>query len=850
MWRTTLKSIGAHKRRLLATCSAVVLGVAFLSGTLVLGDTMRSGFGDMFSAANAGTDAIVRSRTEVGSNDISERGLLGADVVDKVAAVRGVAAAVPEIYGIGQIVGADGDAIGGNGPPTQAGNWITNPDINPWKIADGRPPEAPGEVVIDKASADKGHLAVGDRTTIRTPQPVDVTVVGIARFGSAESAGPSTYAAFTTDYARRVLLPESAAAAGQVSDVLVHAEAGVSQTALVDRLEPVIPHGAEALTGAQLTDEQQQNLESDFLGFFEAFLLVFAGIALVVATFSIYNTFSILVAQRTRDSALLRALGASRRQVLTSTIVEALVVGVLAAAIGVAVGIGLASGLNALSQSAGFSVASTALLVEPSSLVIAALVGVVVTLIASVAPAIRSSRVAPLAALRDVAVDRSGGSFVRGVVGLLIAAAGAIATIAGTSGDGSLPLTGAGALFVVVGVVLLGPVVARPVAGTIGGPLALRRGLSGTLARRNAMRNPRRTAGTASALMVGVAVVTLFTVVASSLKASINDTVDQQFAGDLVIAQSDFSGAGISPELTPAVARLPQVAVATGVANAPIAIDGKDYAATAVDPREFGRVLDLTASQGSLDRLGDRQVALYKDYAKDHGLNLGDTVPVSFADGATDKLTVGAIYDKDQLVGNVVLPKAAWEPHSAARASDVVLLVKLADGVTTAQGEAAIQPVADRYGAPDVQDRAEYVDSVGSQVDQMLTVIYVLLVMAIIIALMGIANTLSLSIHERTRELGLLRAVGQTRRQLRSMVRGEALVVALFGTVGGLGLGTFLGWAMVKAIEASQGLGSFAVPTGQLAVVVAIGALVGVVAAVRPARRAAKLDVLRAIATD
>ena len=848
MWRTTVKSIGAHKRRLLATSSAVVLGVAFLSGTLVLGDTMETGFGDMFSEANAGTDAVVRSATEVGDEDVSERGLLDASVVDDVAAVDGVATAVPEIYGIGQIVGSDGDPIGGNGPPTQAGNWIADAGINPWQIADGRAPEGPGEVVIDRASADTGDLDVGDTTTIRTPESVEATVVGIATFGEAgaDSAGPMTYAAFTTEFAQQVLLPDP----HQISDVLVVADDGVSQQELVDRLGPALPDGSEAITGAALTDEQQANLESDFLGFFKAFLLVFAGIALVVATFSIYNTFSILVAQRTRESALLRALGASRRQVLASTVVEALVVGVLASAIGVAAGVGLAAGLSALSESAGFAVAGTALMVETTALVGAAVVGVVATLIASVGPALKASRVAPLAALRDVAVDRSGASWVRGLVGALVAAIGIAATAGGTAGDGSLAMTGLGALLVVAGFVLLGPVVARPVAGTLGGPLTLRRGMSGTLARRNAMRNPRRTAGTASALMVGVAVVTLFTVVAASVKQSIDDVVDQQFAGDLVIAQTDFSGAGLTPELEPAVSDLPEVDVATGLGIAPMVVDGGDTVASVIDPASFGRVLDLDVSQGSIGGLGPGDVALFGDYATDRGLALGDAVPVSYADGATERLKVGAIFQNDELVDSVVLPKAAYQPHAATRASDVVLLVDLADGVSTAQGEAAIQPVADRFGAPDVQDRQEYVDSVAGQIDQMLTIIYVLLVMAIVIALMGIANTLSLSIHERTRELGLLRAVGQSRRQLRRMVRGEALVVALFGTVGGLGLGTFLGWAMVKTIEAAEGLGAFAVPAGQLGVVVALGAIVGVVAAVRPARRAAKLDVLEAIATD
>jgi putative ABC transport system permease protein len=846
MFRTTLRSIGAHKRRLLATCSAVLLGVAFLSGTLVFGDTTRAGFGDMFTEANAGTDAVVRSATEVGGDELTERGLIDADVIDDLAGVDGVAAAVPWIEGTGQIVGADGDPLGGNGPPTVAANWVTDPTISPWQIADGRAPEAPAEVVIDRSSADNGDLAVGDTTTVRVPQPIDVTVVGIATFGDADSAGPATYAGFTTDYARDVLLPS----AHQIPGVLLAADQGVSQSELVDRLAPALPDGAEALTGAQLTAEQEDDIEGDFLGFFEAFLLVFAGIALVVATFSIYNTFSILVAQKTRESALLRALGASRRQVLVSTVGEALLVGVVASAVGLAAGVALASAVMALMDSAGFGLPFSTLVIDAGSLITAMVVGVVVTLLASVAPAVRASRVAPLAALRDVAIDRSGASPWRGLGGLLVVGAGGALAVLGTSGDGSLPSTGLGALFVVTGMVLLGPVVARPAAGVLGALLGGRRGLSGKLARRNAMRNPRRTAGTASALMVGVAVVTLFTVVAASVKQSVDDTVSQQFAGDLVIAQSNFSGAGLSPELGSAVARLPEVDVATGLGNAPMVVDGDDEVASVVEAEPLDRLLDLEVSQGSILELDDQKVALHDDYAEDHGLALGDPVPVGFADGTTVSLDVGAIFGNNELLGDVVVPRAAWAPHSATQPSDVALLVGLADGVTTAEGEAAIQPVADRFGAPDVQDRDEYVESVASEVDQMLTIIYVLLVMAIVIALMGIANTLSLSIHERTRELGLLRAVGQSRRQLRSMVRGEAFVVALFGTAGGVGLGMFLGWAMVQAISAAEGLGSFTLPAGQLAVVLALGALVGIVAAVRPARRAAKLDVLQAIATD
>jgi putative ABC transport system permease protein len=532
--------------------------------------------------------------------------------------------------------------------------------------------------------------------------------------------------------------------------------------------------------------------------------------------------------------------------------VEALFVGVIASAAGIAAGLGVATALIGLFRSAGLDLPGSGLVIEGSSVATGMIVGVVVTLAASAIPAIKASRVAPLAALRDVAVDRTGASLVRAIIGTAITGAGVAMTIGGTTGDGSLPLSGLGAMLTVFGVVMLGPVVARPASGVLGRLLTLRRrrNMSGVLARRNAMRNPRRTAGTASALMVGVAVVTLFTVVAASLKTSINDIVSEQFAGDLVIESSDFSGAGIDPRLAPAIGELPEVAESTGFTVAPLQIDGDDSDASVVDPAALSRMIDLGVTQGSLTELTDRQVAIDDDYATDHRLAVGDPVPVGFADGATDELTVGAIYTNNELMDDVILPKAAWQPHSATRATDLVVLITVADGVSTDEAQRAIQPVADRFGAPEVQDRDEYIDSVGGEVDQMLTIIYALLVMAIIIALMGIANTLSLSVHERTRELGLLRAVGQTRRQLRKMVRGESIVVALFGAVGGLALGSFLGWAMFQAIAASEGFGTFAVPTGQLVMVLVLGGFVGLVAAVRPARRAAKLDVLQAIATQ
>ena len=854
MLNVTLAGLWARKRRLVGTCTAVVLGVAFLAATLVLGDTMRAGFRDAFTDANAGIDVLVRSSDEIGSSDSQVRDLIDDSIVDEVAAADGVRAAAPSIDGVATILGADGERLGGDGPPTIGTNWIDDAELNPYRLAEGRAPAAPNEggpegtlpyeVVIDRNSADKGDLAVGDTATVLTPEPVEVTIVGIATFGDVDSLGPMTYTAFTLDAARSLLAhrPDG------ISSVLVAAEDGVSPETLRDEIMQLMPARIEALTQDELTAEQQQDIESDFLGMFEAILLAFAGIALVVATFSIHNTFSILVAQRTRESALLRAIGASRRQVVTAVGVEALVIGVIATAIGFGVGLGLAAGLEALMASADLALPTAGLVIGTDTIIIAAAVGILTTLVASVAPAIKASRVAPLAALRDVAIDRSAASVARTVGGLVIAAAGVLAVVT-ANGEGALAQAGLGALGLLVGAVVLGPVVARPAAAVLGTGASATRGFTGRLARRNAMRNPRRIASSASALMVGTAVVALFTTFGSSVKASIDEMVEDSFDGDLIVLQEDFSGAGLDPALTPAIGELPEVQRAAGAAFATATVDGSTVEPTATDPAAFAAIIDLEVSAGSIAELAPGELAVSAHYADEHGLTLGDIVPMTFVDGTTTDLRVGAVFERRDVLGDLLMTDADWAPH-AGQAMDQLVFVDLGDGVSEADGQAAVTAVTDRFHAPEPQTREEYSASTGEEVDQMLAVIYGMLGIAVLIALMGIGNTLSLSIHERTRELGLLRAVGQSRAQLRSTVRWESVIVAVFGTIGGLAMGTFLGWGLMRALQSEEGFGVFAAPVTPLVVILGLAAVAGVVAALRPARRAARLDILDAIATD
>jgi putative ABC transport system permease protein len=848
MLRITLKSVLAGRRRLLATALAVFLGVAFLSGTLALSDTLRANFEGLFADASARTDVVVRNATEISvegdrGTDTRQRRTIDASLAERLREVDGVAAAEASIEGYGQLLGADGKAVGGNGPPRVAGTWIDDPELNPYRLVEGRPPLSPGEVVINRGAAEEGRLTVGARTTVHTPEPVEVTVVGIATFGDADGMGRVTFTGFTRADAARHITRDPARA----SSVLVRGEDGVSQEELARRMRAVLPPGTEAVTGAQLADENLDDISAQFLDMLSAFLVVFAGVALVVASFSIYNTFSILVAQRSREVALLRVAGATRRQVLVSALAETAAVGVVASLVGLAGGVALAGLLKGLFDQFGFSLPAGGLVFGPYSIVVSLVVGLVATLAAGAAPAVRASRMAPLAALREVEVDRSGRSRARAVAGLLLTGAGSASVVGALAGgaEGSMALAGSGAAMTMVGVVVLGPVVAGPVASLLGWPAARLGGVSGSLARRNAVRNPRRTSGSATALLVGVGVVVLFTVFGSSLKASIDRSVSESFGGDLVVATPPFGGGALPPQLADSLRRLPEVERATGLGEGPAAVDGVPRRLSVADPAVLGDLLDLDVVQGSLAAVGQSELAVSEEAAADRGWRLGSAVTVTFADGATSRLTVAAVYRSRDLVGDQLVSREAWAPH-APQDSDRMVLVSLVEGVAVVDGRAAVERAVEPHGRPPVQDRDEYTASVAQGVDILLGIVYALLGLAVLIALMGIANTLSLSVHERSRELGLLRAVGQTRSQVRSMVLGESVVVAVFGTLGGAALGLFLGWALVQV--AGPETARFALPIGRVLVVVAAGAVAGVLAGLRPARRAARLDVLGAIA--
>src|SRR6266498_4089416 len=563
MLNVILKSLWSHKRRLVGTFLAVLLGVAFLSGTLVLGDTLRANFDTLFTSVTGDTGAVVRSATKVSDSPATPRGPIDGSLAGRVGAVPGASAVQPVVDGLGQIVGRDGKVISTMGPPL-ASTWIADQRLTPYRLAEGRAPQTPDEVVINRGAAKTAGLHPGDRTIILTPRPLPVTVVGIATFQNADGFGGSSYTGFTLEGAQRHLAKRP----GQVTRILVAGAPGVSQDELARRLRPVLPAGVEAITGAQLSAESISAINQGFLGLFRTFLLVFAAIALFVAIFSIANTFSIIVAQRTRESALLRAIGASRRQVLTAVVLEALAVGLVASVAGLAAGLGIASGLKALFAGFGFPLPTSGLVFKANNAAIS--VAVVVT-----------------------AVPRGGDAVTR--------------------------LTAVGAVLTMAGVVVLGAVVARPASRLIGAPLPRLRGITGALARQNAMRNPRRTAGAAVALLVGIAVVTLFTAFTASLQASIRQSVSSSFGGDLVIASGGFVGGRLDPRLTGEVGKLPEVRQAIGISTGNAAVAGRGQEVSVAAPRELAQVLEPRMVAGSVRGLGDRQLAVTEQVADGKG---------------------------------------------------------------------------------------------------------------------------------------------------------------------------------------------------------------------------------------
>jgi putative ABC transport system permease protein len=832
MLRIVLREAWARKRRLAGTVFAVFLAVALLSGTFVLSDTLGRSIDGFFANTFGGVDVVVRSAQSTGNGPGAQRGPLPTSLRGDLGAVPGVVEAQPVIEGFAQIVGADGKAVTGNGPRT-GGNWLGDSPMNGYRLAEGRAPVADDEVVIDRASATAGGLPPGTRTTVLAPAPQPVTVVGIATFGGSNAFLGASYVGFTFDAATRFLSTQ-----GQVSRFVLRAS---SDSAVVAAdIAKVVPGGVQVITGAAATEEASRIVDDGFLSIFRAVLSGLAALSLLVAVFSIYNTQNILAAQRTRESALLRALGASRRQVVYGAIGEAAIVGSVSGLLGVGGGVLLTLGVTQLFSTVGVALPESTLNVQPGGMAIAFAVGVVATVLAGLVPARRSSRVAPVAALRAVDVETSRPGRGRALLGFTLLALGVAGAVAGVAGLGLLVGAIASGL-VVVAAIVLGPVVAGPVVSAFGTPL--RRG-SGDLAVRNAARDPHRVSGAATALLIGTLLVTLATVLAGSLGASMEETAAGSLRGDLVISPTSANGAAAS--LSPSAAT-----VASGVSGVDrVAVLGAGMALVQGTGRRITALgateglLDLDFRSGSLAPSGDA-VAVRSDLAEASGWRVGSSIPIAFPNGQVVDTRITGVFAARGLVEDIVLPQDTWAGRARQLgASNIV--VGLTPGADPAVVSRALSDALKPFGGPPVRDRQAYIDVQTSAVAMALNMVYVMLALAVVIAVLGIANTMSLSVFERTRELGLLRAVGLTRRQTRSTVRIEAVLVAAFGSFGGVVLGTLAAAVVVLSADSAQ-LSVFSLPVVPVVVILVAGALSGVLAAMRPARRAARLDVLTAI---
>ena len=849
MFRLALKNLRARRFRLVTTGIAVLLGVAFLSGVLVLSDTFTSTFDNLFSNVFKGTDAYVRAvepfkGPREGSREA--RPSVDASVLPKVRAVPEVADAEADVNGYAQVVGKNGKAVGklDRGPPTLGVNWKHNPALNAYHLVSGRGPQRSGEVALDAHSAKVGKYRVGDEVRLLTKSgPTTAHLVGIAKFGKYDSAAGSTSVFFTLADAQRWV-----GDAGQYRGIAVVAKEGVSQDAVRSAITKALPRGTEAITGAALTKESQDQVAS-FLNVFKTVLVVFALIALFVCSFIIYNTFSILVAQRVRENALLRAIGASRRQVMAALVAEALGIGLIASVLGAVVGLALASGLKTLLHGLGVPLPANGLAVRPSALIIGIGAGTVVSVAAGWFPARRGGRVPPIAAMRDVALDGNGRPRLRLAIGGGILLLGLVSLFNGLSGgDGALVRVGVGAVAILCGVAALGPIAAEPLTRVLGAPIARWRGVSGVLARENAMRNPRRTATTASALLIGVSLVSFMTIFAASAKASLTDTLNKQFTGDFVLNTNSFGLTGVSTNLDAELRRLPQLSAVSPVRNAIAQFNGKGVLLQAMDARSIGAIADFGVEKGKLTDLDARSVAVSEKKAKSEHWTLGSTVKVVFPKTGTQSLTVRVIYKNRDLASSYWVDTSVFDANVATQ-FDSLVLAKVASDSSIAKARPAVERITKQYPNVDVQDRQQFIDNQAKNVNQLLGLVFVMLFLSLVIALFGIANTLALSVVERTREIGLVRAVGMTRRQVRSAVRWEAVLIALFGAVGGLAVGVFFGWALIHAL-ADQGFHTFRVSFGWLVGIAVASGVFAVIAAIVPARRAARLNVLAAIATE
>lgn len=845
MFKIALKSLLGHKLRMLLTACSIIIGVSFVAGSYIFTDSMSKTFNGIFENVYGAIDVTVRPK----QTDFSTSTLkLPADVLQSVKQLPNVDQAEGQIGGIATLIKADGTPIGGNGPPTLGFSWGDVRELNPLHIKEGngREPREFGEVVIDANTAVSNDLKVGDKVRVQAYGPVeDFTVVGIASFGETDSLAGATLSAFTLDQAAELFNFTN-----EFSEISMTARDGVSPEQLQSEVATILPENLEAITGEQQSAEQLDQF-SQALGFVNTALLAFAAVSIFVGAFIIQNTFRIIVAQRSKELALLRAVGASRGQVVRMVLYEAFLIALIASGLGILAGIGVSSALRAAANAAGLGLPTGELTVAARTVYVSLSVGVVVTLVSALAPAVKASRVSPVEAMRDLEMSRPARSLrTRAVLGLLVSALGAAAMMVGlfTSIQKPVYAVGGGAGVLFIGVAILAPLLTGLVANIVGAPLLARYKIIGKIARQNTKRSPRRAASTAAALMIGVSLVVFSSILASSIRASVDVIVADTFPGDILImpknSQGDPSIIGIPHSIADEVRALDEIELVSSVIYNFAEINGNQELIAAVEPSTFNEVYNLKPTNDAYQDLVVDTVYISADSLNQRKLNIGDELNLTVPSGEQKPFKItgsfSEAFDSDYIISRETHTKYFGEK------SDIYSVANIADGTRFEDAKNAVNAVLERYPTAKGQDKNEFIADARKQIDQVLALMTTLLAFAIIIAMLGITNTLTLSVAERTREIGMLRAVGMTRRQIRQMIRAEAIIISVFGALLGVVLGIFFGWAILRALR-DEGFKSFSIPVIQIIVYLALSALAGVVAAIAPSFKASRMNILKAI---
>ena len=841
MFQLSLKMTLARKGRLLLTSLAIILGTSFLSGTTIFSDTINSTFDRLFTDVFRDVDAYVRSTDSVDTGFGEQRAPSAVSALETILKVKGVSAAVGDMQSYARVIDKDGKPIGQDqGPPT-FGGIASESSAGLWSVEDGRLAVGPKEMMLDRETAEKGKYEIGDTVRVNALSGTrEFTLVGIANYGDVSSPGGATFALFDQPTASEFLLKP-----GFVDAFLIQGDGTLSDEELAKAINAALPTDAklETLTGAEITEETTSQIKT-VLGFFTAFLTAFSYIALGIGCFVIYNVFSITAAQRQRESALLRAIGASRRQVTVSLLVEALIVGVLGSIIGFVAGIGLSRALSALLNAIGLEIPTSGLTIETGAITRTVLIGTVITILSAILPALRSGRVPPVAAMRDTALDTVQKLTRRVAIGLVLIVAGAIALIASINGA-DVAILGVGVLGVFAGVLVIGPALSKPVAVLLGKPVATLRGVTGAMSQQNAARNPKRTARTAAPVLIGVALVTAFTALAASIKSEIRESIGSSFRGDYALSVNSRGFGGIPISITDQLTQLAEIDQATGVGFIAAKVGDESPFVLVFNPKTADGLYDLEMVEGTQKGLTKNEILVEADKALDKNLSVGSRVQVTLVDGRSMQLTVAGTYT--DAYGNYVVSRELFE-GSNTPLFDSFVYIKTAEGVSDESARTAISAVSEDLGIGKLESRDEYIDTQAGQVDQFLALIYGLLFLSVIIAIVGIIITLLLSVFERRREIGLLRAVGMTRSQVRTMVRWESVITSLFGAVTGVVLGILTGIVIVVSLNDS-GFSAFTLPIANTIVILVGAFVVGVIAAVFPAWRATRTEIISAIAS-